>query len=152
MYAQSLHNSIVACIPINGATPPPPTLVRYEQTNTSIARTGTWSNYSTSKASGGSYRRSSTSGATATLKFIGTRLDWIAMKGTTTGIADVYLDGTKVTTVNLAATSATYQVNAWSSGTLAYGLHTVKLVRSTSSASGKYLTLDAVDIWGTITS
>lgn len=155
MYAQSLYGSIVACIPINGATPPPnptPTLLRYEQTDASIAKTGIWSNFSTSSASGGSYGRSSTSGATATIKFIGTRLDWIAMKGTTTGIADVYLDGKKVTTINLGATSATYQVDVWSTGPLAYGLHTVKLVRSASSASGKYLTLDAVDIWGTITS
>ena len=30
------------------------------------------------------------------------------------------------------------------------GLHSVKIVRSASSATGKYLTLDAVDIYGTI--
>jgi hypothetical protein len=131
---------------------PPVIQTRFEQTNTSIAKTGTWSDFSTSKASGATYGRSSTSGASATIRFIGTRLDWIGMKGLTTGIADVYLDGTKMTTINLAATSATYQVNLWSTGTLVYGLHTFKLVRSASSASGKFLTLDAVDVWGRVTS
>ena len=32
-----------------------------------------------------------------------------------------------------------------------YGAHTVKLVRSASSPAGKFLTLYAVDIWGSIT-
>ena len=45
-------------------------------------------------------------GASATIYFTGTRLDWIAMKGTTTGIAVVYLDGVKKATINLAATAA----------------------------------------------
>jgi IPT/TIG domain/N-acetylmuramoyl-L-alanine amidase len=128
-----------------------PLSTRYEQTDEHIVKTGTWSDYAKTTASGGSYGRSSTSGASATIYFTGTRLDWIAMKGTTTGLADVYVDGVKVTTgLNLAATSATYQVDVWSTGTLSNGAHNVKIVRSASSASGKYLTLDAVDIWGTI--
>jgi hypothetical protein len=123
---------------------------RHEQADPRIHYTGTWSDFTKTVASWGSYRRSSTSGASATIKFLGTRLDWIAMKGLTTGVADVYLDGVKKATINLAASAATYQVRVWSTGTLAYGQHTVKLVRSKSSATGKYLTLDAVDIWGTM--
>jgi uncharacterized protein YkwD len=123
---------------------------RYQQTNTSIVKVGTWYNYAKTLASGGSYGRSYTSGASATIYFTGNRLDWIAMKGTTTGIADVYLDGVKKATINLASSTAVYNVKVWSTGTLAYGAHTVKLVRSSGSAAGRYLTLDAVDIWGTI--
>jgi len=152
-YALSLYNSIVACVPIQGGatpSPSPATPVRYEQGDGHIAKTGTWNDYNAAGASGGAYGRSSTSGATATITFVGTRLDWIGMEGKTTGIADVYLDGKKITTINLAADSAVYQVDVWSTGTLAYGTHTVKLVRNKSSASGKFLTLDAVDIWGTI--
>jgi stage II sporulation protein D len=126
-------------------------LTRYDHTNTSIVKTGTWENFSTTKAYGGSYGRSSTSKASATIYFTGTRLDWIGMKGVTTGIAEVYLDGTLKATINLAASAATYQVNLWSTGTLTSGAHYVKIVRSASSASGKFVTLDAVDIWGTIT-
>ena len=43
-------------------------------------------------------------------------------------------------------------MNVWSTGTLAHGAHKVTIVRSSSSPAGKYLTLDAVDIWGTIRS
>ena len=123
---------------------------RHEQADPRIRYSGTWSDFNKTVASWGSYRRSSTSGASATVYFHGTRLDWIAMKGLTTGVADVYLDGAKKATINLAASAAAYQVMLWSTGTLADGDHTVKIVRSSSSASRKYLTLDAVDIWGTI--
>ena len=72
------------------------------------------------------------------------------MKGTTTGIADVYLDGVKKATVNLGATTASYQVDVWSTGTVADGPHFVDIVRDAASASGKYLTLDSFDVSGTI--
>jgi hypothetical protein len=124
---------------------------RYQQTNTNIVRTGSWETFPKTAASGGSYGRSSTPGASATIYFTGTRLNWIAMKGTTTGIADVYVDGVFKTTINLASAVATYQVNVWSTGTLADGPHNVRIVRNSGSATGKYLTLDAADIWGTIT-
>ncbi|GEM_PF-4042895 len=43
------------------------------------------------------------------------------------------------------------QVNVRSTGTLPHGPHVVKIVRSNSSATGKYVTLDAVDVWGAVT-
>lgn len=46
----------------------------------------------------------------------------------------------------------TSMVNVWSTGSLARGSHRVRIVLSSSSPAGKYLTLDAVDIWGTIAS
>ena len=72
------------------------------------------------------------------------------MKGTTTGLMDVYLDGTLETTIKTAATTAVYQQDLYTTGDLTQGTHTVKIVRNGTSASGKYITLDAVDIWGTI--
>ncbi len=128
-----------------------PLSTRYEQTDTRIVKVGVWSDFAKSVASGKSYGRSSSSDASATIYFTGTRLDWIAMKGATTGIADVYLDGIKVATVDLAARSGTYNVNVWSTGTLANGNHNVRIIRSPAGATGRYLTLDAFDVWGTIT-
>ena len=58
---------------------------------------------------------------------------------------------TKVATIDLASTVAVYQQKRlvhW--GPLPSGVHTVKIVRSSTSASGKYLTIDAVDIAGTL--
>ena len=132
---------------------PPVVKTRYEQTNILITKTGTWSTYTSTPSSGGSYGRSSTASASATIKFVGTRLDYIAMKGTTTGYAEIWVDGVKVTStspINLYASPAAYQQNVYSTGTLAFGLHTVKIVRASASASGKYLTLDAFDVWGWI--
>ena len=132
---------------------PPVTLTRCEQSSAAIKKTGTWSDFTSAASSKGSYGRSSTIGASATIKFLGTRLDWIAMEGATTGFADVYLDGVKMnfTAIDLYLATATYKVMVWSTGALPYGRHTVKIVRATASATGRYLTLDAVDIWGTIT-
>ena len=136
---------------LTDGTVPPAAAVRYEQTDSRIIKSGSWYDFpKPGLASAGSYGRSATPGASATISFTGTRLDWIGMKGTTTGIAQVYLDGEQVSSVDLSATVASYQVTLWSSGPLSDGPHTVKIVRSDASAPGKYVTLDAVDIWGAI--
>ena len=149
LYATSLFNSIVACVPIDG--PPPAAVIpvtRFEQTDERIQETGTWGTFAASRASGGDYGRSSSGDASATVNFVGTRLDVIGTRGTTTGIMDIYLDGKPKATVDLAASVASYQCPLWSTGELPSGPHTVELVRNPRSASSKYLTLDAVDIVG----
>jgi len=123
---------------------------RREQSDPRFHLSGTWSGIGQTLASAGSYGRSSTPGASATVYFSGTRLDWVAVKGLTPGVADVYLDGVKQATIDLAAPVSTYQVNAWSTGTLPEGNHMVEIVLGPTSVSGKYLTLDALDIWGTL--
>ena len=131
---------------------PAPAATRYEQTDSRIVKKGAWTTFAKTDASSGSYARSATVGASATISFTGTRLDVIAMKGTTTGIVDVYLDGTLKATIDTAATVASYKVVLWSTGDIEKGTHTAKIVRSNSSAAGKFLTLDAVDVWGAIAS
>jgi IPT/TIG domain/Carboxypeptidase regulatory-like domain len=127
-----------------------PVYTRYEQTDQRIKKTGSWTDYSKpGLASGNTYGRSLTSGASATIYFSGTRLEWRAMKGSTTGKVDVYLDGKFKQTVDLAGgATASYNVMVWSTGDLTNGRHSVRLVRSTSNTSTKYMTLDAVDIYG----
>jgi RHS repeat-associated protein len=123
---------------------------RWEQTDTThITKTGTWSDFAKTEASAGSYGRSASAGATATITFTGTRLDYIAMTGTTPGVVDVKLDGVLKATIDLYSATAEYQVRAWSSGVLAAGSHTVQLIRSTQSLTGEYHVVDAVDVWGT---
>ena len=127
-------------------------LTRYQQTDPHIAYSSGWSSFSTSSASGGSYQRAGTAGSQATIYFSGTRLDWIAMMGTTTGKADVYLDDVFAKTVNLSNSTPVYQRNVWSTGVLSAGAHTVRILWNTSNAAGKFITLDAVDVLGTFTS
>ena len=111
--------------------PPSPTgAARYDQTDKHIAKTGSWADYGVAAAYWGSYGRANTAGATVTIYFSGTRLDWIAMKGSTTGIALVYLDGAKKATVNLVASSARYLQDVWSTGAIARGSHRVTIALS----------------------
>jgi hypothetical protein len=124
---------------------------RYEQADRHIIKTGSWSDFAKPLASGGSYGRSLTSGASVTVYFHGTQLDWIGMKGTTTGMADVYLNGVLQESVDLAAPSAVYNVPVWSTGILAEGDYKVEIVRGSGNPSTKYIALDAVDVVGTLT-
>ena len=62
----------------------PAGLTRYEQTDSLLAYAGTWGSYSTTSASGGSYKRANTA-ASVTVHFTGTYLSWVATAGTTTG-------------------------------------------------------------------
>ena len=115
---------------------------------------GTWAAFTSSSAYGGSYLRSSTAGASVLISFEGTKLDWISMKGTTGAKADIYLDGssTKAATIDLYASPAVYQKNLWSTGMLPDGYHTVRIVRNSGSVSGRFITLDAVEVAGTLLS
>jgi L,D-transpeptidase catalytic domain/IPT/TIG domain/Putative peptidoglycan binding domain len=125
-------------------------VTRYDQSDSRFSYAGTWAAYSTTSAWKGSYDRMNTSGGSVTLTFTGTRLSWIATKGTTTGQADVYVDGAFDATVDLAAPAASYRQEVWSTGDLSNAVHTVKIVRSAASLSGKYITIDAVDVVGTL--
>ncbi len=82
---------------------PAPAAKRYEQTDAHIVKTGVWTPFAKAGASGGSYARSATAGASATISFTGTRLDVVAMKGATTGIVDIYLDDVLKDTIDTAA-------------------------------------------------
>ena len=124
--------------------------VRYQQTNRYILKYGTWCDTASSLASGGSYGWSSTRGAAATVAFIGTRLDWLAAVGPSGARVDIYLDGVKKTTLDLYAATAAYGVRVWSTGSLPYGTHTVRMVRNSDCPTGEIVTLDAVDLWGTL--
>jgi hypothetical protein len=132
------------------ASEAPPSMTRYDHTDSRISYSGTWAAFTKPDAYHGSYGRSSVAGASVTIVFEGERLDWIAMKGTTTGKADVWLDGHLVNTIDLANAVAIYQQNVWSTGTLPAGVHTVKIVRSAGNITGKYVTIDAVDVDGTL--
>ena len=72
-------------------------------------------------------KQASSTGASVTIAFTGTGLDWIARKGTSSGIARVTLDGTTPVTVDLYNSSTLYKQKVWSSGPLTSGAHTVKI-------------------------
>jgi putative cell wall-binding protein len=136
------------------ATPPPPpapTAVRYEQTDSHVAYAGTWATFSGTGPSGGSYLRANTTGASATIAFDGTYLAWIATRGTTLSKAKVSLDGGTAVPVDLAASAVAYQQKVWDTGTLSDGPHTVTISWDATNYAGKYISVDAIDVIGTLT-
>jgi murein DD-endopeptidase MepM/ murein hydrolase activator NlpD len=144
------HDSLVNA-PLYNETPLPTGTTRYQQTDSHIAYTGTWYTFSTNAASGGSYLRAKTNGASATIAFNGTYLGWIATSGTTLGKAQVSLDGGAAVTIDLAASSVAYQQRVWNTGTLVEGPHTVKISWDAKNTAGKYISVDAIEVAGTLT-
>jgi hypothetical protein len=128
----------------------PAGLVRVEQTDSRLTYAGTWSTFSATGASAGSYRRADTSGASLTVKFTGTYLSWIATAGTTLSKAYVSLDGGAAQSIDLARSAVAYQQSVWTTGVVTEGQHTVKIWWDTANAVGKYISIDAFDVVGTL--
>ena len=129
---------------------PGPTPTRYQQADSHLVYAGTWYTFSTSGASGGTYARADTSGASVTATFAGTYLAWIATAGTTLSKAYVSLDGKTPVSINLARTAVAYQQKVWNTGALASGKHIVKIWWDPADAAGKYISVDAFDVLGTL--
>jgi murein DD-endopeptidase MepM/ murein hydrolase activator NlpD len=145
----------LAAAPLYDGTPPsaPPTpgAARYEQTNSNILYLGTWVTFTSSSASGGSYKYAN-SPARAIISFTGTKLDLIATKGTTQGKAQVYLDGADKGVIDFSSTTTLRKQVVWSTGTVTSGKHTVELswLGKPGVAGGTRINIDAVDVLGTL--
>ncbi len=144
------HDSLVNARLYN-ETPPPNGAVRYEQDDSHISYAGTWYTFSTNAAYGGSYLRARSKAASATISFNGTYLGWIATRGTTLSKAEVSLDGGRPVTIDLAASAVAYREKVWNTGTLAEGPHTVKISWDAENTVGKYISVDAIEVVGTLT-
>lgn len=111
---------------------------------------GTWSVLSNASASAGTYtyNDSNAAGDTAEFTFTGTSIQWITQRAANRGIAEVFLDGTLVATVDLYAASTQWQVVGYENLNLASGEHTIS-VRATgtkhASSSGTWIVVDAFD-------
>jgi alpha-tubulin suppressor-like RCC1 family protein len=100
-----------------------------QQTALAIVFAGTWSNVSSGSASGGSYKQASAAGASATYSFFGPQsVAWVAATGPDRGKADVYLDGAKITTVDLYSATLGYRKLVFARGALTVANHKLKIV------------------------
>lgn len=134
--------------------PPPPPATRYQDTDIRPLWIGAFSVVKTAAASGGTYRLASTAGVNLTVMFKGSSVSWIATTGNHMGKADVSLDGTRLATVDLYASSTHYKVAAWTkAGLSADATHTlvIKVLGTHRTASGgAYVAVDAIDVLGTL--
>jgi hypothetical protein len=98
---------------------------RYQETGSGVSYAGSWRRSSSVGASGGFVQFRPSSGATATFRFSGRAVAWIAPRGLTRGSAAIYVDGVHRTTVSLYRTSSLARTIAFTTGWSSAGSHTL---------------------------
>ncbi len=78
-----------------------------------VTREGKWPTRTVDGALGGDERVSSNVGDRVVLKVTGRSVAWVTSKGPKRGVADVYLDGKRVATVDLSAPELTPSRSVW---------------------------------------
>ncbi|MFJ9668811.1 peptidoglycan recognition protein [Streptomyces sp. NPDC101219] len=94
----------------------------------SAKKSGTWSTKSSSSYLGGKSYTSSTKNASLTWTFTGRSVAWTVSRAATSGKAHIYVDGKKVTTVDLKSSTTKYRDAIWTRTWSTSAKHTVKIV------------------------
>ncbi|MEV6114950.1 N-acetylmuramoyl-L-alanine amidase [Streptomyces sp. NPDC052109] len=95
---------------------------------TSTTRTGTWTRRGSTSYLGGYSYSSSSAKASISWTFTGRSVAWIVSRASTSGQAYVYVDGTKVTTVDLKSSTTLYRQAIWTKTWSSSAKHTLKIV------------------------
>ena len=127
----------------NGYTPPgtanpapftpyfvPNGAISYDSASPLVHYKGTWADTYSSRYVGGSSRKTSQSGASFSLSFTGTGVEWFGGTGPRHGEADVYIDGQLVQRVNSYAQTELPQQRLFWEFDLAHQKHTIKVVHA----------------------
>jgi SpoIID/LytB domain protein len=137
---------------LNSAPTPPGMPTRYQNTDPNIVYSVPWSTRWASAASGGNFYYLNAAGS-ATIKFDGVYLSWIAKKGPPYGIATVTVDAGPPDSIDLYRSADLFQANMYNTGILLPGIHTVVITWTGTkniSASGFNIDVDALDVIGTL--
>ncbi|HET8979830.1 MAG TPA: beta-galactosidase [Solirubrobacteraceae bacterium] len=125
----------------------------YDDTDAALSYTGNWSHVSNQSYTGGDYKNtesfSNVTGDSMSVSFTGTAVQYIAPTASNHGIADVYLDGTKVATVDGYSAGTNFQKVLYSASGLANTTHTLKIVvtgQKNAASGGTYVSVDAINV------
>jgi beta-galactosidase GanA len=127
----------------------------YDDTNSALQYSGTWTHAGPSAGyTSGDYDQtesfSTQAGASMSVQFTGTAVQWIGPKDTNGGIADVYLDGTQVATVDTYSPAGKlFQQVLFSKTGLSAGTHTLKIVvtgTENPASSADTVVIDAINV------
>ncbi|HEX2062822.1 MAG TPA: hypothetical protein VHE80_00210, partial [Acidimicrobiales bacterium] len=125
--------------------PPPPGAGTYEDDDPGVTYTGAWNTATSSYDSGGSMKHSLAVGAAAELRFSGTGVKWLARRQANAGISDVYVDGTKVASVDLYSPLTRFKQVVFEKTDLPPGEHTIRVVRTGTKTTLSSATLHDLD-------
>jgi hypothetical protein len=112
---------------------------------------GTWTLQNLATAYGGATTFTTTKANSAQLTFTGTNIAWVAPKGPDRGKAEVWIDGVKVSTVELYASTEQAAKMVFTRGWAETGVHTIEvrvLGTKTSASSGTRVDVDAFVVLG----
>ena len=121
---------------------------RYEQTDTHLGWTGTWTTYNNPSRSGGSYAYTSSAGSIAHVNFVGTSLDLVSSKLPNAGIMRVSVDSSLPVDVDLYSPGYEHQRRVFSVAGLSDGPHTITILASGTknpASAGTQVNVDAID-------
>ena len=128
----------------------------YDDADAALTYTGSWTHASTSNANytAGDYDSteswSTQAGASMSVTFTGTAVQWIGPKNTNGGIADVSIDGTQVATVDTyAAAGKEFQQVLFSQSGLSAGSHTLTITATgnqNAASSADTVVIDAINV------
>ncbi|MFJ1655482.1 N-acetylmuramoyl-L-alanine amidase [Streptomyces sp. NPDC088337] len=95
---------------------------------TAATKTGTWAGKSSASYLGGQSFGSSTKNASLTWAFTGRSVAWLVSRASTSGQADIYIDGTKAARVDLQSATTKYRDAIWTKTWPTSAKHTIKIV------------------------
>ncbi|NEA99787.1 peptidoglycan recognition protein [Streptomyces sp. SID13726] len=95
---------------------------------TSATKSGSWSARSSSSYLGGKSYSSGSKNASLTWTFTGRSAAWVVSRAATSGQAYVYVDGTRVATVDLKSSATAYRQAIWTKSWSSSAKHTVRIV------------------------
>jgi subtilisin family serine protease len=99
-----------------------------QQTSSAVHYTGSWATSSSASYSGGSVRRASARGASASFTFTGRGIGLVSTLAPTRGTVRIYLDGKYVTRLDLRASSTVYRAIVWQTTWSSSHTHTIRLI------------------------
>jgi len=124
---------------------------RVEQSNSAVVLSGNWFANNGSFNSGGSAALAMDAGSRATFAFTGSSISWIGFRDQWSGIANVYIDGNLVTTVDTYSPNQQAQTVVYNVSNLASGSHTIAIEATgtkNASSAGAWVWVDAFDYVG----
>jgi photosystem II stability/assembly factor-like uncharacterized protein len=117
--------------------------VRYEDMRDVVKFDGAWTRKQGSEYSAMTETVSESSGSRVRLDFLGTGIRWVGSRGPGGGVADVYVDGELLATVNTGTEIASSVETLFSTESLLPGAHSIELVKVSGAG---VLAVDAFDV------
>jgi hypothetical protein len=128
-------------------------VMRYEETDSRLGWNGQFAEGYSPAYSAGRHVYSGPSWGAMAVSFVGTRMDWVAVRGPQYGIASVTVDSGAPGNIDLYSPGIQTRQVVYSTGELPYGQHTVVVSwtgTKNAAATGTHISHDAFDIGGDI--